>query len=80
MKASIDRSGCIGCTLCATVCPEVFFMADDGKADVSQTLCLRHCRKALKTPGLNAPYPLSILRNNSIGKDLCHEAAFARSS
>lgn len=37
MKASIDRSGCIGCTLCATVCPEVFFMADDGKADVSQT-------------------------------------------
>ena len=30
MKASIDRSGCIGC-------PEVFFLADDGKAEVSQT-------------------------------------------
>ncbi|MDD3192507.1 MAG: ferredoxin [Oscillospiraceae bacterium] len=37
MKASIDREGCIGCTLCATICPDVFFMADDGKADVSQT-------------------------------------------
>ncbi len=37
MKASIDREGCIGCTLCATICPDLFFMADDGKADVSQT-------------------------------------------
>ena len=37
MKASINRSGCIGCTLCAAICPDVFFMADDGKADVSQT-------------------------------------------
>ena len=37
MKASINRSGCIGCTLCATICPDVFFMAADGKADVSQT-------------------------------------------
>ena len=34
MKASIDRSGCIGCGLCASVCPEVFRMADDGLAVV----------------------------------------------
>ena len=34
MKASIDRSGCIGCGLCASVCPEVFRMADDGLAEV----------------------------------------------
>lgn len=34
MKASIDRSGCIGCGLCPTVCPEVFQMADDGLAEV----------------------------------------------
>lgn len=36
MKAAIDRDGCIGCTLCATVCPDVFFMAEDGKAEVRQ--------------------------------------------
>jgi len=34
MKASIDRDGCIACELCATTCPEVFRMADDGFAEV----------------------------------------------
>ena len=34
MKAKIDRDGCISCGLCPDVCPEVFRMADDGKAEV----------------------------------------------
>ncbi len=34
MKAVIDRSGCIGCELCAQICSEVFRMADDGLAEV----------------------------------------------
>ena len=34
MKATIDRSGCIGCGLCASICPEVFRMAEDGLAEV----------------------------------------------
>ena len=35
MKASIDRSGCIGCGLCTETCPSVFRMADDGLAEVT---------------------------------------------
>ena len=34
MKATIDRSGCIGCGLCADTCPEVFRIAGDGLAEV----------------------------------------------
>lgn len=34
MKAEIDRDGCIACELCASTCPEVFRMADDGLAEV----------------------------------------------
>ena len=34
MKATIDRDGCISCGLCASNCPEVFQMADDGLAEV----------------------------------------------
>lgn len=32
MQVLIDRDGCIGCGICADICPEVFRMADDGKA------------------------------------------------
>ena len=34
MKATLDRSGCISCGLCTSICPEVFQMADDGIAEV----------------------------------------------
>lgn len=36
MKALIDRSGCIGCGLCAQTCPEVFEIEDDGLAAVHE--------------------------------------------
>lgn len=34
MNAKIDREGCISCGLCTSTCPEVFRMADDGRAEV----------------------------------------------
>lgn len=32
MKAIVDQDLCIGCGLCADLCPEVFEMDDDDKA------------------------------------------------
>jgi ferredoxin len=32
LKAIVDASLCIGCGLCADVCPEVFRMMEDGYA------------------------------------------------
>lgn len=34
MKVCIDKSGCIGCGLCAGTCPEVFEMDAEGLAQV----------------------------------------------
>ncbi len=35
MKAVVDRNGCIGCGLCAELCPEVFEILDDGLAEAT---------------------------------------------
>lgn len=34
MKASVDRDACIGCGLCASICPKVFEMDDEQIATV----------------------------------------------
>jgi ferredoxin len=33
-KVWVDKNTCIGCSLCASMLPEVFEMEDDGKATV----------------------------------------------
>ena len=36
MKAIVDQETCIGCELCANICPDVFHMEDDGKSHAIQ--------------------------------------------
>lgn len=33
MRAIVNQDGCISCELCVSVCPEVFSMNEDGKAE-----------------------------------------------
>lgn len=33
MIVKVDKSGCIGCGLCADTCPEVFRIGEDGLAE-----------------------------------------------
>lgn len=55
MKASIDRSGCISCGLCAATCPDVFRMADDGVAEVYTTPVPQDMEDAVIEAKTNCP-------------------------
>ncbi len=35
MKAIVDKNTCIGCGLCAGICPEIYTMDEDGKSVAS---------------------------------------------
>jgi len=37
VKVYVDKDTCIGCGVCEGICPDVFKMNDDGKAEVPET-------------------------------------------
>ncbi|MEK6832981.1 MAG: ferredoxin [Nanoarchaeota archaeon] len=44
----VDKEKCIGCGACASTCPQVFEMTDDGKAEVKAGADLKKNAKCIK--------------------------------
>ncbi len=43
MKPTIDQKLCIGCGACVAICPEVFELKDNGKAQVKDENACEKC-------------------------------------
>lgn len=50
----VDKNTCIGCGLCASLCPEVFEMQKDGKAGVKVQKKLPCVKDAIESCPVNA--------------------------
>ena len=55
MKVTIDRDICTGCELCATTCPEIYEMDDDGLAKVKVDPIPANLADSAKEAASNCP-------------------------
>lgn len=58
IKATVERDGCIACGLCIDICPEVFYMDNDGLASVKDEVS-----QELREPAIEArdACPVSVI-------------------
>jgi len=55
MKASVDRELCIGCGLCAEICPDVFEMDDESIAQAIVAVIPADAEEAAKEAASSCP-------------------------
>ena len=52
---NIDKEKCIGCALCSNLCPEVFELAENGKAKVKEGADLEKNKECVKEAKESCP-------------------------
>jgi ferredoxin len=55
MKGFVDKAACIGCGLCAGICPEIFAMNADGKAQAVDREIMDGFMESAKDAELQCP-------------------------
>ncbi|MBN1127429.1 MAG: ferredoxin [Chitinispirillaceae bacterium] len=55
MKATVDKTACIGCGLCAADCPEVFTMNEDNIADAIPGIVPAELKESCRLAAQNCP-------------------------
>lgn len=64
MKAFVDKDKCIGCGLCADLCPEVFRLDDDGTATAIDTEIPEDAEDAAKEAAAQCPAEAITIEEN----------------
>jgi ferredoxin len=55
MKATVNKSACIGCGLCASDCPAVFSMNEDNSAEAIVSMVPAELKDACRQAARNCP-------------------------
>lgn len=55
MKAHVDQDTCIGCGLCPSICPDIFAMNDEGKAEATSSDISDHLKDDAEEAAASCP-------------------------
>ncbi|MFA9396946.1 MAG: ferredoxin [Clostridiaceae bacterium] len=55
MKGYVDKDTCIGCGLCTSICEEIFFMNDNGKAEAKDIVISQDIKDAAEDARVQCP-------------------------
>ena len=55
MEVKVNKEKCIGCGYCASVCPEVFELGDDGKSKVKEGVDFSKYKEQIKEAKESCP-------------------------
>jgi ferredoxin len=55
MRVRVNKEKCIGCGMCESICPEVFEIGDDGKAQVAENADFERHKEKIEEAKISCP-------------------------